>query len=426
MRIPRDAMHGSSPDGRLGPAGPVLRSEAVEPRARILAATTVRDLAAAAPWLPGRDVGRLAGSHPSRVLVVEGLPAAEAARAAELIEASGGDVVRTNDRLVWSATPKAQAILLDRLREEPVLVAFTGAVSLALARWNEPAHDLALPDARVLPLGQRVHMMGIVNVTPDSFSDGGRFLDPDAAVEHALGLAVEGADLLDVGGESTRPGAQPVPPEEEMERVLPVVEALAAKAGVPVSIDTSKASVARAALDAGAQIVNDVSAGRFDPEILHVAAERGAPIVLMHMLGEPRTMQKNPAYKDLVGEVIAFLVERADAAVGAGMSRDRILVDPGFGFGKTREHNLVLLARLRELKCLGFPILAGTSRKSFIGATLGDLPVDERLEGTAATVALAVVNGASIIRVHDVREMGRVASMVEAVQAAIEPGDGRG
>jgi dihydropteroate synthase len=207
---------------------------------------------------------------------------------------------------------------------------------------------------------------------------------------------------------------------------VPVVEALAAKSSIPVSIDTSKASVARAALDAGAQIVNDVAAGRFDPEILYVAAERGAPVVLMHMRGEPRTMQKNPVYSDLVGEVATFLTERAEAAVAAGVARDRIVVDPGFGFGKTREHNLVLLARLRELRCLGFPILAGTSRKSFIGATLGDLPVDERLEGTAATVALAVVNGASIVRVHDVREMGRVASMVEAVQAAVEPGDGRG
>jgi dihydropteroate synthase len=263
--------------------------------------------------------------------------------------------------------------------------------------------------------------MGIVNVTPDSFSDGGRFLDRDAAIEHGLKLADDGADVLDVGGESTRPGASPVSEEDEIERVVPVVEALAAKAGIPVSIDTSKASVAHAAINAGAQIVNDVAAGRFDPHILAVAAEANAPVVIMHMLGEPRTMQKDPKYTDVVGDITGFLAERAEAAVAAGIPRDRIVVDPGFGFGKTREHNLVLLARLREFKCLGFPILAGTSRKSFIGATLGDLPVEDRLEGTAATVALAVANGASIIRVHDVREMRRVASMVEAVLAASAP-----
>jgi dihydropteroate synthase len=359
-------------------------------------------------------------------MVVEGLGDAEAKLAAELVETSGGDAVRTGDRLTWSASPKAQAGLLERLRAEPSLIAFSSAVSRALARWNEPAHDLALPDGRVLPLGQRAQVMGIVNVTPDSFSDGGRYLDPDAAVEHGLRLADDGADLLDVGGESTRPGAAPVSPGDEAERVLPVVEALAAKAGVPVSIDTSKASVARAALEAGAQIVNDVAAGRFDPEIFVVAAERGAPVVLMHMRGEPRTMQQHPIYADVVGEVMTFLAERAEAAAAAGVSRDKIVVDPGFGFGKTREHNLVLLARLREFRSLGFPVLAGTSRKSFIGATLGGLPVGERLEGTAATVALAVANGASIIRVHDVREMRRVTSMVEEVQAAVEPGDGRG
>jgi len=398
----------------------------VDPRARVLAAAAVRDLATAAPWLRGRDVGRLAQSHPSRVLVVDGLEPDQTSRAAELVEDSGGSAVREGRRLVWSASPRAQAILLDRLNQEPALAAFTGAVSLALARWNEPAHDLALPDGRVLALSQRVHVMGIVNVTPDSFSDGGRFLDPEAAVEHGLRLAEEGADILDVGGESTRPGAAPVPAEEEVERVIPVVQTLAAKSGLPVSIDTSKASVAERALDAGAQIVNDVAAGRFDPAILEVVAERRAPIVLMHMRGEPRTMQKEPRYSDVVGEIVAFLAERADAAGAAGIGGDKIVVDPGFGFGKTREHNLVLLKRLREFRCLGFPIIAGTSRKSFVGATLGDLPVEERLEGTAATVALAVVNGTSIVRVHDVREMARVVMMVEAVQAAVEPGDGRG
>ncbi len=395
----------------------------MRPRSRVLAAQAVRDLATALPWLTGVEVGRLSRSYPSRVLVVDGLGAEEAARAATIVTESGGSAVTGDRRLVWSATPQIQAIVLDRLRSEPALAAFTGAVSLSLARWGESAHDLALPNGRLLNLSERVHVMGIVNVTPDSFSDGGRFLDRDAAIDHGLRLVDEGADILDVGGESTRPGATSVSSDEEIERVVPVVEALAAKTDVPVSIDTSKASVARRALDAGAQIVNDVAAGRFDEELIPLVAARHAPLVLMHMLGEPRTMQMDPRYVDVVGEIAAFLDERADAAVAAGAGREQIVVDPGFGFGKTPAHNLVLLRRLREFRCLGFPILAGTSRKSFIGATLGGLPVEERLEGTAATVALAVANGVSIIRVHDVREMARVVRMVEAVETATEPGD---
>ncbi|MFY9586335.1 MAG: dihydropteroate synthase [Actinomycetota bacterium] len=394
----------------------------MRPRARVLAAQTVREVAAALPQVSRPDIGLLSRSHPSRVLVVEGLSAGEAARAAAIVTDSGGSAVSAAGAMVWSAPPNVQATVLDRLRSEPALAAFSGAVSLCLARWNEPAHDLALPNGRTLPLGERVHVMGIVNVTPDSFSDGGFFLDRDAAIDHGLRLAEDGADILDVGGESTRPGAAPVSADDETERVVPVIEALAAKTDIPVSVDTSKASVARRALDAGAQIVNDVAAARFDDALLPLVAGRRAPIVLMHMLGEPRTMQKDPRYDDVVGEIAAFLDERADAAVAAGVSRDQIVVDPGFGFGKTREHNLVLLRRLREFRCLGFPVLAGTSRKSFIGSTLGDLPVEERLEGTAATVALAVSNGASIVRVHDVREMARVVRMVEAVQAATEPG----
>ena len=392
----------------------------MKPEARVLAVSTVRDLAAALPGLGGHDLGVVACSHPSRVVVVDGLSSEEAARATALITDNGGSAAMEGARLVWSATPRVQAAILDRLRQEPALVAFNGAVSLALARYNEPAHDLELPDGRVLPLSQRVHVMGIVNVTPDSFSDGGRFYDRGDAIAHGRRLAEEGAHILDVGGESTRPGADPVTEDEEIERVVPVVEALAGKTTVPVSVDTTKASVAKAALDSGAQIVNDVSAGRFDLAMFPLVTSRRAPIVLMHMLGEPRTMQKEPRYRDVVGEIAGFLADRSDAAVAAGVDRERILVDPGFGFGKTREHNLVLLKRLRELRCLGFPVLAGTSRKTFIGKTLGDLPVEERLEGTAATVALAVAAGASMVRVHDVREMGRVVRMVEAVLSARE------
>ena len=293
----------------------------------------------------------------------------------------------------------------------------------ATVRAATEVHDQAPPDVswggRVLPLSQRAHVMGIVNVTPDSFSDGGRFLDPSAAVAHGIALVEEGADLLDVGGESTRPGADPVDARDEAARVVPVIEALAAKTKVPISVDTTKASVAAAALDAGASIVNDVSAGRADPEMFSLVADRRVPIVLMHMLGDPRTMQRDPTYRDVVGEVYGFLADRADAAITAGVDPARILIDPGFGFGKTREHNLVLLRRLREFRCLGYPVLVGTSRKSFIGQTL-DVPVDERTEGTAATVAMAVVAGAAVIRVHNVLPMRRVAGMVEAILRATD------
>jgi dihydropteroate synthase len=282
------------------------------------------------------------------------------------------------------------------------------------------AKDLALPDGRVLRLSERAHIMGILNVTPDSFSDGGQFFDAEAALKQARFLADDGADIIDVGGESTRPHAQPVSSVEEIRRVVPVIEAIASSVETPISIDTTKASVAEAALDAGASIVNDVSAGRFDPALLPLVASRGVPVVLMHMLGEPRTMQDDPRYVDVTNDVKAFLRERAQAARTAGVEAGKIVIDPGFGFGKTAHHNLELLANLDDLMDLGYPILVGTSRKSFIGATL-DLPVGERLEGTAATVALAVEKGASIVRVHDVGPMRRVASMVEAVLRATSP-----
>jgi dihydropteroate synthase len=243
--------------------------------------------------------------------------------------------------------------------------------------------------------------MGVVNVTPDSFSDGGRYLEADAAVEHGLALMDEGAAILDVGGESTRPGAAPVSEEEELRRVLPVVEPLAA-AGNRVSIDTSKVAVARAALDAGATIVNDVSAFRFDPGLAGLVAERRAHCCLMHMLGEPRTMQEDPRYEDVVSEVKAFLEERLDFAVGEGVPEERVWLDPGIGFGKTVGHNLELLRRLDEIVAIGRPVVVGTSRKSFLGRLAGGKPEGERLPGTIATNVLALERGASVFRVHDV------------------------
>jgi dihydropteroate synthase len=247
-------------------------------------------------------------------------------------------------------------------------------------------------------------IMGVVNVTPDSFSDGGLFLEADAAVEQGERLVADGADIVDVGGESTRPGSEGVSEEEELHRVAPVVERLAG-AGHRVSIDTAKAGVARAALDAGAVIVNDVTAFRREPGIARLVAERGAGCVLMHMLGEPRTMQEDPRYGDVVSEVKAFLEERLRFAVSEGVAEERIWLDPGIGFGKTVEHNLELLRRLDEIVAIGRPVVIGTSRKSFLGKLTGGRPEGERLPGTIATNVIALERGASVFRVHDVAQV---------------------
>jgi len=256
--------------------------------------------------------------------------------------------------------------------------------------------------------------MGILNVTPDSFSDGGRFLDHEAAVRHGLAMVSDGADLVDVGGESTRPGSDPVSAADEIDRVVPVIKRLAAELpDVPVSIDTRKADVAEAALDAGATIVNDVSAGA-DPRMFEVAREAGAGLVLMHMKGEPKTMQEAPHYDDVVREVRDYLAGRVDAAEAAGIERDRLCVDPGLGFGKTSGHSLRLMRDVDALLDVGRPVLVGPSRKSFIGKVLGT-EVDDRVEGTAAAVAYMASRGAHIVRVHDVLEMVRVVRVVDAV-----------
>jgi dihydropteroate synthase len=256
-------------------------------------------------------------------------------------------------------------------------------------------------------------VMGVVNVTPDSFSDGGLYLDSEAAIVHGLELASQGAAIVDVGGESTRPGAEPVTAEDELSRVLPVVRGLAnAKVTAQISIDTSRLAVAQAALDSGATFVNDVTAFRAEPEIAGLVADRGADCCLMHMLGEPRTMQESPRYDDVVDDVRAFLEQRIAFAVREGVREERILVDPGIGFGKTLEHNLELLRRLGELLPLGRPIVIGTSRKSFLGRLTGDRAPEERLPGTIATNVLALERGASVFRVHD------VAAVVDALRVA--------
>ena len=261
----------------------------------------------------------------------------------------------------------------------------------------------------------RTYVMGVLNVTPDSFSDGGRFFDRQKALAHALEMARDGADIIDVGGESTRPGSKAVSVEEELGRVIPVISRISKEAKVAISIDTRKSKVAEEAVRAGASIINDVSGLRHDPKIASVAAKRGARLILMHMKGAPKDMQAAPRYKNLMKEIIDYFKESIGIAKHFGVPKEDIIVDPGIGFGKTLEHNLEILNRLDELKVLGCPICVGTSRKSFIGKTLGISDPDDRLAGTLATCAVAIMKGANIMRVHDVREAVQLSRMVDSV-----------
>ena len=272
--------------------------------------------------------------------------------------------------------------------------------------------------SHILTLGPRTAIMGVLNVTPDSFSDGGRFFEMEDAVAHGEALAEAGADIIDVGGESSRPFSEPVPAEEEIQRVIPVIEELAGRLSVPISIDTTKAQVAEQALDAGAVIVNDIGALRFDPAMAKLVADRDVPIVLMHMQGTPKTMQANPQYEDVVGGVKAFLADAINRAEAAGIDRSKIIVDPGIGFGKTVAHNLLLIKDLSAFQPLGVPVLIGPSRKSFISKLLG--PGDERREvGTQAAVTAAAMNGAHIVRVHDVERTRETLKLADAIRESV-------
>ncbi len=277
---------------------------------------------------------------------------------------------------------------------------------MALLRFRDWEFDLS----------QRPLVMGILNVTPDSFSDGGLYAEPDLAVQRALEMVSEGADIIDIGGESTRPGSDPVPLEEELRRVVPVIEALSKRVSVPISIDTYKAEVARQAIKAGATIVNDISGLRFDPEMPSVVGSEGVGVVLMHIKGTPKDMQKDPTYEDLFGEINAYLAESIQIARAAGVAQEAIVLDPGIGFGKQPEHNLQIIKYLDRFLVHGRPVLVGPSRKSFIGLVLGGVAPSERVEGTAAAVALAVFNGATIVRVHDVRTMVPVVKVAWAIK----------
>ena len=281
---------------------------------------------------------------------------------------------------------------------------------------------LRLP-SRTLILGERTLIMGVLNITPDSFSDGGRYLDSQAAIAHALRLERDGADLLDIGGESTRPGAAPIPAEEELRRILPVIEVLRGKLRIPMSVDTQKAEVAEAALAAGAEILNDVSALLMDPRLAEVARRARAPMILMHMRGTPSTMQRGPFARDVIRDVMSGLRDAVTRATRAGLAKSQILLDPGIGFGKKHQQNFEILARLPELARLGCPIAIGTSRKAFLGKAMARTggpqpPSDERLLGTAATVTASILGGAHIVRVHDVAEMVQVARVADAIRAS--------
>jgi len=267
-----------------------------------------------------------------------------------------------------------------------------------------------------LDFSKKTYIMGILNITTDSFYDGGKYISVDKAVKHALKMADEGADIIDIGGESTRPGAEPISVDEELKRVIPVIENLSKKLSIPISIDTYKAKVAEEAINAGATIINDISGLRFDPLMPEVASKYKVPIIVMHIKGTPKDMQKNPQYDALIPEITEYLRGSIVLAKQAGVDENMIIIDPGIGFGKLLEHNLQIIKNLREFTQLGKPILIGVSRKSFIGKILNDEPPSERLEGTASSVAISVINGANIVRVHDVGFMSKVVKVADAIK----------
>ncbi len=361
----------------------------------------------------------------SRVVAVKltGLSTAGANILKQTAIACGGDCavnraivsgrVRRSDAVLL-VTLRQLRVLVDRLTAQPECVArLVPELARLSGRMQMPMRVIKL-GRRMIDLGRRTYVMGILNVTPDSFSDGGRFLDPAAALGHAVVMAGEGADFIDIGAESTRPGARPVPAKEQLARLMPVLRAVKKRVKAPVSVDTTSAVVAEAALREGADMVNDVSALAGDPRLLAVVARFGVPCILMHMKGRPRTMQRNPKYRDLMGEITGFLAAALERGEQAGIERTQMLVDPGIGFGKTVAHNLEILRRLTELESLGVPVVVGPSRKRFIGAVL-DVPSDERLEGTIAACVLAARNGANVLRVHDVKPVVKALKLADAI-----------
>jgi len=359
-----------------------------------------------------------------RIVKIKGVPVTSANIIKQDMLSAGGEVavawgavnhsIKKTDVLIFGTISQHKSLISKLKRQYPSLKALAAEIEEALKNDVSIPHPIRI-GGRTFYFGKRTYIMGILNVTPDSFSDGGRFIKFEDAVEQGRKMIAEGADIIDIGGESTRPGALPVSAAEEIRRAIPVIKELSKIKRTVISIDTAKSKVAEAAIRAGASLINDVSALNFDRKMPKVAARYKVPIILMHMQGKPRTMQKNPRYDDLMPEIISYLQNSIGLAIKGGVPKENIIVDPGFGFGKSVEHNLEILRRLRELKVLGHPIMIGTSRKSTIGQVLG-LPPDERIEGTAATVAVAVMNGANIVRVHDVAQMAKTVKMCDAIR----------
>jgi len=321
---------------------------------------------------------------------------------------------KRSDVLLLGTERQFEELILKLGRQPFGLSLLSQEIKKALSNYQKRDFKLNFK-GHTLQLGKRTLIMGILNVTPDSFYDGGRYNNAKQAVERALQMAEEGADIIDIGGQSSRPGANSVEEKEELERVIPVIKKLASRIKVPISIDTYKAGVAKKAIDAGASMVNDISALRMDEKMANIVRSIGVPVCLMHMQGTPRNMQKNPRYRDVVSEIFAFLKERIDFCEQAGIDIEKTIVDPGIGFGKTVLHNLEILKNLNQFKSLGRPIMVGVSRKSFIGKVL-QLEPEERLEGSLASAIWCMIKGASILRVHDVRETKRAVKIVEAIE----------
>lgn len=380
-----------------------------------------------------QPVLRITG-HDVLTVIVGGLTTAQidALRALTLSRESGADVKSAplsfstglqthpgrSPELILTGTRDQLKYIVGRIRSLNVLPSvFPEKTESLLDKYLRADYKINCK-GKILDLQGRTHIMGILNATPDSFSDGGRFSGLESALMHAREMAAAGADIIDIGGESTRPGAEALPEEEELQRIIPLIERLSGELAVPLSVDTYKSSVAEKALQAGASIVNDISGLRFSPDMARVVADHGAALVIMHIKGTPRDMQQNPVYEDVIGEIRTYLEEGIAIAARAGVDPEKILVDPGIGFGKTLEHNLSILNRLSEFRSLGRPVVLGTSRKKFIGAILGIPAPDQRVDGTAATVALGIERGASVVRVHDVARMTQVARMTDAIVRA--------
>ena len=337
----------------------------------------------------------------------------------------GGDAALDRRGLDCS-TPSTDAILIgtqkqfekltSKLEQYPALQSLGHSLKETLKNISKTHYTIRCRK-RTFKLGKQTLLMGVLNVTPDSFSDGGLFLDREKAIAQGLKMVEEGADLIDIGGESTKPGSKPLGLEEELRRVIPVIEALAKEVDVPISIDTYKSAVAKKAVEAGAQMINDISGLHFDPDLAHVASKEDVPLILMHIRGTPETMQKDVHYESLLSEILQYLRESIQRAESAGLDPGQIVIDPGIGFGKTLEDNLLIIKNLQELRILGKPILLGTSRKSFIGKIL-NTDVTERLEGTLSSIAIGVLNGAHIIRCHDVLEAKKAISVADAIRLA--------